>query len=70
MYEGHQKMLGAIAGYDYGFGGCTLQQHESWLRSLKCKVIQLDDSDTLEKNLNIAVEQTGNLLTKIAGNVS
>ena len=30
-------MLSAIAGYDYGFGGCTLQQHESWLKSLNAK---------------------------------
>lgn len=56
MYEDHQKMLSAIAGYDYGFGGCTLQQHDAWLKSLKCKVIRLDGSDPLEKNLNIIID--------------
>ena len=56
MYEEHQKMLNGIAGYDYGIGGCTLQQHENWMKSLKCKVIQLDGSDTLEKNLSIIID--------------
>ena len=56
MYEDHQKMLNGIAGYDYGIGGCTLQQHENWMKSLKCKVIQLDGSDTLEKNLSIIID--------------
>jgi len=31
-----------VAGYDYGIGRCTLQQHEMWLKSLKCKVLRLD----------------------------
>lgn len=56
MYEEHQKMLSDIAGYDYGIGGCTLQQHENWIKCLKCKVIQLDGADSLEKNLNIIIE--------------
>ena len=56
MYEEHQNMLNGIAGYDYGIGGCTLQQHEKWMQSLKCKVIQLDGADTLEKNLNIIID--------------
>ena len=56
MYEEHQKMLKGIEGYDYGIGGCTLQQHEKWLNSLQCKVIQLDGADSLEKNLNIIVD--------------
>ena len=56
MYKGHQKMLSDIAGYDYGIGGCTLQQHERWLKSLPCKVIQLDGADGLEKNLKTIVE--------------
>lgn len=56
MYEAHQKMLSDIAGYDYGIGGCTLQQHETWLESLECKVLRLDGTDRLEKNLNSIVE--------------
>lgn len=56
MYEEHQKMLSNIAGYDYGVGGCTLQQHENWMQSLKCNVIQLDGADPLEKNLNIIID--------------
>ncbi len=56
MYEAHEKMLTGIAGYDYGIGACTLQQHEDWINSLKCKVIRLDGADTLEKNLNIIIE--------------
>ena len=56
IYEEHQKMLSGIAGYDYGIGGCTLQQHENWIKSLKCKVIKLDGADTIEKNLNIIID--------------
>lgn len=56
MYEEHEKMLRGVAGYDYGFGGCTLQQHEEWIKALKCKVIRLDGADPLEKNLRIILE--------------
>lgn len=56
MYDEHQKMLRDIAGYDYGIGGCTLQQHEKWMKSLNCKVIHLDGADTFEKNMNIIIE--------------
>lgn len=56
MYAEHQKFLNDIAGYDFGIGGCTLQQHELWIRSLKCKVIQLDGAHALEKNLKIILE--------------
>ncbi|MBE5877345.1 MAG: AAA family ATPase [Lachnospiraceae bacterium] len=56
MYEEHQKFLNGIAGYDFGFGGCTLQQHEMWMKSLKCRVIQLDGADILEKNLKNIIE--------------
>ncbi|MBO5110103.1 MAG: AAA family ATPase [Clostridia bacterium] len=56
MYEEHQKFLNDIAGYDLGIGGCTLQQHETWMKSLKCKVIQLDGAHALEKNLKIIIE--------------
>lgn len=56
MYEEHQKMLMNIAGYDDGIGGCTLQQHELWMKSLECKVIRLDGADPLEKNLSIIIE--------------
>lgn len=61
MYEAHQKMLSDIAGYDFGTGGCTLQQHEGWLKTLTCKVIRLDGADKLEKTLNIIVETYRNI---------
>ena len=56
MYEEHQKMLRDIAGYDDGIGGCTLQQHENWIKSLKCKVIRLDGADPLDRNLNLLID--------------
>ena len=56
MYEEHQKFLDDIAGYDYGKGGCTLQQHEMWLKSLNCKVMRLDGTYSLESNKNIIVK--------------
>ena len=56
MYEEHQKMLNGISGYDHGIGGCTLQQHEVWMNSLNCKVLQLDGADALETNLARIVE--------------
>lgn len=56
MYEEHQKFLNDIAGYDYGIGACTLEKHEIWLKSLRCRVIQLDGAHKLEKNLNVIVE--------------
>lgn len=56
LYDEHLKMLGSIAGYDYGIGGCTLEQHENWIKSLECKVIRLDGADTLEKNLKTIIE--------------
>lgn len=56
MHEEHQRMLQGIAGYDHGYGGCTLQQHEKWMKSLKCKVIKVDGANTLEKNLNAILE--------------
>ncbi len=56
MYEEHIKMLDGIAGYDYGYGGCTLQLHEKWLSALNCKVIRLDGAEPLEKNLETIIE--------------
>lgn len=56
MYDEHMKMLNGIAGYDYGTGGCTLQQHEKWLNTLKCRTLCLDGADTLDKNLSIIIE--------------
>ena len=56
MYEEHQRMLSDIAGYDNGIGGCTLQQHEDWIKSLKCKVIRLDGTNTLDRNLKIIID--------------
>lgn len=56
MYAEHQKFLNDIAGYDFGIGGCTLQQHELWIKALKCKVIQLDGAHALEENLKIILE--------------
>lgn len=56
MYAEHQKFLNDIAGYDFGSGSCTLQQHELWIKSLQCKVIQLDGAHALEENLKIILE--------------
>lgn len=56
MYAEHQKFLSDIAGYDFGIGCCTLQQHELWIKSLKCKVISLGGSHVLEENLKIILE--------------
>lgn len=56
MHEEHQKMLHDIAGYDFGIGGCTLQQHEKWLEAVTCPVIRLDGADELEKNLRSIVD--------------
>ena len=56
MYEAHRDMLRDIAGYDHGFGGCTLQQHEKWLSVLTCKVISLDGSAPLEENLRVILD--------------
>ncbi|ODR28501.1 shikimate kinase [Eisenbergiella tayi] len=56
MYEEHCKFLNDIAGYDYGIGGCTLEQHEIWLQALQCRVIRLDGMHSLEKNLKIIVD--------------
>ena len=52
MHIEHQKYLNDISGYDFGIGGCTLQQHELWLQSLKCKVIKLDGSNALKENMD------------------
>lgn len=56
MYEEHRKYLSDIAGYDYGIGGCTIQQHEEWLKAIDCPVIRLDGADELEKNLQVIVD--------------
>ncbi len=56
MYAEHQKFLSDIAGYDSDCGGCTLQQHEMWLQSLKCKIIRLDGAQNLEDNLKTILE--------------
>ena len=56
MYEEHQKFLEDVAGYDLGKGGCTLQQHELWIKSLSCKVIRLDGAKALEENLKEIIE--------------
>ena len=56
MHDHHEKFLNDIAGYDFGIGGCTLQQHELWLQSLQCKVIKLDGADSLAKNTKKIIE--------------
>lgn len=61
MYKAHQKMLCNIAGYDNGMGGCTMQQHENWMKCLTCKIIRLDGTEPLENNLNIILETYKNL---------
>ena len=56
MYKEHQKFLDDISGYDFEIGGCTLQQHELWLKSLTCKVIKLDGANALKENLYKIIE--------------
>ena len=51
MYDKHEGFIRDLAGYDIGIGGCTLQQHELWLKSLSCKVIKLNGSDNLYVNM-------------------
>ena len=58
MYAKHQKFLNDIAGYDFGIGGCTLQQHELWIKSLKCKVIRLNGAHALEAAFSINTAQS------------
>lgn len=56
MYDKHERFINELAGYDIGMGGCTLQQHELWLKSLLCKVIQLNGSDDLDSNVKRIIE--------------
>ena len=56
MCNKHHQFLADISGYDFGIGGCTLQQHELWLKSLKCKVIRLDGVNAIEKNMKTIIE--------------
>ena len=56
MYESHRNMLKDIAGYDDGGGGCTLQQHEAWIKTLKCRVLRLNGTDVVEENANKIAE--------------
>lgn len=57
MYEKHQQFLEDVAGYDLGIGGVTLQNHQAWIDTLKCKVIHLDGGDPLEQNLNAIIQE-------------
>lgn len=50
MYAEHCSFLEGVAGYDYGKGGSTLQQHEEWLASLTCPIIRLDGAQPLSEN--------------------
>ena len=56
MYSKHHRFLEDLSGYDFGIGGCTLQQHELWLESLRCKVLRLDGANTLKENTNTIIE--------------
>ena len=56
MHDKHERFLSEIRGYDLGIGGCTLQQHELWLKSLPCKVIRLDGADALHTNMERIIE--------------
>lgn len=57
MYEEHQDFLKGVAGYDYGIGGATLQEHQAWIDVLPCKVIRLDGSCALEENVKAIVKE-------------
>lgn len=50
MYAAHQSFLIGVKGYDFGVGGCSLQQHEQWINSLNCRVIRLDGAKCLQEN--------------------
>ena len=56
MYDKHERFISDLSGYDIGIGGCTLQQHELWLKSLRCKVIKLDGANDLHKNVQRIIE--------------
>lgn len=56
MFEEHQKFLNDVAGYDYGFGSCTSQKHDDWLKSINCKVLKLDGAETLENNIKAIID--------------
>jgi len=61
MYEEHQRFLEGIAGYDYGFGGCSLQMHEQWLQSLSCPILRLDGARPLEEKVRRIIDTYHNL---------
>ncbi len=65
MYGAHQAFLNDCAGYDYGIGGCTLQKHEDWLKSLHCRVLRLDGARPLRENLHAVVSTYRGLQTSI-----
>lgn len=50
MYEEHCSFLEGIAGYDFGKGGSTLQQHEEWLSVLSRPILHLDGAQPLSEN--------------------
>ena len=56
MYGKHESFLRDLSGYDVGIGGCTLQTHELWLKSLQCKVIKLDGANDLYKNMERIID--------------
>lgn len=50
MEEDHRLFLEAVAGYEQGIGGMTLEKHNAWLSSLSCPVLRLDGRRPLEEN--------------------
>lgn len=56
MHDQHERFLRDLSGYDVGIGGCTLQTHEVWLKSLQCKVIKLDGSNDLHENMKRIID--------------
>ena len=56
MHDKHERFISDLSGYDAGMGGCTLQQHELWMKSLHCKVIKLDGADDLHENVKRIME--------------
>ena len=56
MHDKHERFISDLSGYDIGIGGCTLQQHELWLKNLKCKVIKLDGADDLHVNMKRIID--------------
>jgi adenylate kinase family enzyme len=52
MYEGHLKFLAWAEQYDEGkLGGRSKAKHEAWIKTLKCSVLRIDGSISIEESI-------------------